>query len=136
MREEDLIDNYLARVARDWISYHSVPEDGRADRKDLYDPFGVVFELVQHSPLHAWDFIRFVLSEDREERSLDILSAGPLEDLISIHGSSLIEHIEDAAKEDPRLRSLLAGVWQFGTPGDIWARIEQARGDAAPFPSK
>lgn len=136
MEESDLVDGYLARLAADWIAYFSAPEDSRANDPNLNDPFGIIHELVKHSPLHAWDFINYVLAHDKGELTLDLLAASPLEDFIAFHGREWIETIEEYARNDPRFQALLAGVWQSGTPDDVWVRIVQAQGTASSFPSK
>ena len=133
MRTEDLVDPYLARIGADWIAYFSAPEQIRDMDPTLFNPFGVVCELVRHSPLSAWHLIQFILAEDKQARTLDLLSAGPLEDFISFHGGNWIEWIEDAAKESPRFCSLLAGAWQLQAPNEVWSRVVAARGDAKPF---
>ena len=136
MSAEELVEPYLARIAADWIAYFSAPEDTRDGQPALFNPFGVVCELVQHSPLFAWDLIHFILAQDKDGRSLDVLAAGPLEDFISAHGSEWIEDIEESARGNPRFRSLLAGTCQLGAPDDVWARIVATRGDAIPFQSQ
>lgn len=133
MQAENLINPYLERISADWIAYFSAPKESRDDDPMLFNPYGIVCELVQYSPLHAWDLIQFILAQDNEARTLDLLSTGPLEDFIEIHGANWIEWIEDAAKENPRFRSLLSGAWQLQTPEDIWNRVVAARGDAKSF---
>jgi hypothetical protein len=133
MNAEDLPDRYLARIAADWISYFSSSEGSRDDDPALYNPFGVVCELVRCSPLNAWYLINFILNEDKEERTLDLLAAGPLEDFISLHGSQWIDEIEETAEGNLRFCSLLAGTRQFRTPDDVWRRVVIARGNAKPF---
>ena len=91
MRREDLSNEYLERIARDWIGYFSVPKRNRDDDPNLCNPFGIVCQLVYYSPVHAWDLILFILDEDKEGATLDLLAAGPLEDFIFEHGSQWIE---------------------------------------------
>ncbi|MCA1649328.1 MAG: hypothetical protein LC753_03315 [Acidobacteria bacterium] len=136
MRKEDLVEPYLSRIAEDWIAFFSAAEETRNDDPGLFNPFGVVCELVRHSPLTAWDLIRFIVAEDSEQRTFDLLAAGPLEDFISVHGEEWIEWIEEAARQSHRLRSLLAGARQFQTSDAIWNRIVAARSDAEPFQSE
>jgi hypothetical protein len=133
MQAKDLLDPYLARIGADWIAYFSAPEGIRDADPMLFNPWGIVSQIVRHSSLEAWDLIQFILAQDEKAQTLDLLSAGPLEDFISLHGANWIESIEDAAKENARFRSLLAGVWQLSTPDDIWSRVVAARGDAKWF---
>lgn len=126
-------DPYLVRIAEDWIAYFSSPEDTRDKDSNLFNPWGIVDKLVCCDVNWAWSLIELILESDRAGMSLDILAAGPLEDLILIGGDGCIEAIEAWARSDERFRSLLAGVWQSDIEQDMWDRIVAARGDATPF---
>jgi len=128
------VDNpYLVRIAQDWIAYYSSPEDTRDQDANLFNPWDIVVLLVNHNGDWAWNFVLLVLERDVVGKSLDILAAGPTEDLISLYGSVYIEAIEEGARSDGRFRSLLAGVWQTDIKQEIWDRIVAARGDAISF---
>ena len=129
----ELWDSYLARIADDWINYFSSPEDVRDIDENLFNPWGLVNKLVHVDGNWAWNLIEIILERDKEGKSLDILAAGPLEDLIVIGGDDCIEATEAWARADERFRRLLAGVWQSDTKRDVWERIVAARGNAMPF---
>jgi hypothetical protein len=77
-----------------------------------------------------WRFILCVLEKEPPDNVLGVLAAGPLEELIAYAGHEYIERIEAEARINPRFRQLLGGVWQHGTPEDIWSRVEAASGAA------
>ena len=54
---------------------------------------------------------------------LSNLAAGPLEDLLRIHGASVLDNLEIYARQDNRFRNLLTQVDKV-VSDDIWKRIE------------
>lgn len=116
------------RIVSDYVA---AQRDGREVSGD--DPrFAAIMELdrlAHDEPELAWDLILRILAQDQSDHVMQILSAGPLEDLIQYHGPAFIERIEARAKEDANFRNLLGGVWESSTP-DVWSRIEKVRGEA------
>jgi hypothetical protein len=87
------------------------------------------FILNAHDPSKAedcWSAILEVLSRNPPQSVLDVLAAGPLEDLISYHGDAFIDRIELMARQEPAFRLLLRGVWESGPP-ELWARVQLAQ---------
>jgi hypothetical protein len=74
----------------------------------------------------AWKAILEILARTRESEVLEILAAGPLEDLICEWGRLVIDRIEGEANRNPDFRALLAGVWERGDPS-VCARVAQAK---------
>ena len=74
----------------------------------------------------CWLAILEVLRREPPQAVLDILAAGPLEDIIEHCGPEFIDRIEVEARRSPPFRSLLRGVWQSSTP-EIWARVVKAQ---------
>lgn len=64
---------------------------------------------------------------DPSHATFQNIASGPLEDLLSLHGSELIEQIEIEARRNPAFNLLLGGVWQNDMPSEIWERIQAAR---------
>lgn len=86
-------------------------------------------------PEDVWRVILHVLPHCTSEKVLDILAAGPLEDLIDYHGEAMIDRIERKAVSNPVFKRLLCGVWPSSSK-EIWARVEEARGYSEPPPKK
>lgn len=94
----------------------------RADKNFwAYEKFA---ELVKLEPAVAFETILATLSSTENEDVLDNLAAGPLEDLIRIHGVQFIDQIEVQAFRDKKFRNLLSGLWKVGAP-DVWDRISK-----------
>lgn len=120
------------KVAADWVAYARLGPDS-ASEQVFADGWVLVDLAMDGSPL-AWDAIVNVIRGFPEEDFYSIeqtdaqkvgglTSAGPLEDLISEHGSVFIDVIEKEAGKDRRLAWALGGVWQSNTPGIIWDRV-------------
>jgi len=86
-------------------------------------------DFPDEAPEECWSAILEVLGQEPSQKVISVLAAGPLEDLIELHGPEYIERIESEAKNNPRFRYLLGGVWESSTP-EVWSRIEQARDEA------
>ncbi|MBV2090281.1 MAG: hypothetical protein KUF72_05285 [Candidatus Thiodiazotropha sp. (ex Ctena orbiculata)] len=73
--------------------------------------------------------ILVILNLEPPDKVIAVLAAGPLEDLIENCGEEVIDQIELLARQNPKFRHLLGGVWECGTP-DIWTRVTVCRGEA------
>lgn len=93
-----------ARFVRKWFSEWEIepPRYGRASQ--------ILDHLISTRPEAAWDRILALIVHAKPE-SLCYVAAGPLEDLLSHHGATMIERIEALAATDPQFLSCLAGVW-------------------------
>jgi hypothetical protein len=90
----------------------------------------VEFErLTREAPEEAWAAILAVIERTGDEYTLEMLGAGPLEELIENHGPAFLERIEDQARANARFRGVLQCVWESSTP-EVWARIQAAQGGA------
>jgi len=81
--------------------------------------------LVHKKPLEAWEVILEILRINPEEEVLDLLAAGPLENLLSYNGEKVIELVKDRAKLDDNFKNLLGGVWQGGMSNEIWQIVQE-----------
>lgn len=81
---------------------------------------------VEEAPEQAWAAILAALQDSRMDPHLGALAAGPLEDLLALHGPQFIARVEDAARSDPKFAHLLGGVWRFTMSDDVWARVQLA----------
>jgi hypothetical protein len=86
-----------------------------------------MFDATHDSPEVAWPAILQVLERELTEDQLSVLAAGPLEDLLAVHGPQFIERVESEAARSSRFNHLLGGVWQNQMPQEIWERVQKAR---------
>lgn len=80
---------------------------------------------VYNDPELAWRAILEALRQPRMAPYLPTLAAGPLEDLLSLHGERFIDRVESEAESNPKFAWLLDGVWQHDIPDSIWARVKR-----------
>jgi hypothetical protein len=122
-----MTDQELSRFADSWIAYWvanwTFPENAQ-ERKDLSWVFDREYELIHGEPEQLWRFIKKVLSVDSSNRIQEVLSAGPLEDLLAMHGDTVIEWVESEAKSNPLFARLLGGVWKSSMTNEVWSRVQ------------
>lgn len=115
----------LGSLADAWVRYWQEPEGSQAR-----EALGWVTErersLVRKDPDTAWFLVLEILRRDSSDEIAEVLSAGPLEDLLAKHGSHLIERVEHQAKTSPEFASLLGGVWKNAMSDDVWQRVQAA----------
>jgi len=60
------------------------------------DPDYSLYAVCSDDPETAWVFILKVLQENLTEEQKALLAAGPVEDLLALHGAKFIDHVEVA----------------------------------------
>jgi hypothetical protein len=110
-------------------AYREWAEWTQAHPGDRHPPEGLTgwFEfnwLVEEYPEQAWLAILAALDDPRMETSLGVLAAGPLEDLLSLHGEAFISRVEDTARSNPKFAWLLGGVWKSQMTENIYTRVQ------------
>jgi hypothetical protein len=112
----------LASLAGDWIKYwHAAQGSGDreryADATDLYD-------LQYNEPETLWLLILEIHHQDQSIAIQQVLSAGPVEDLLAQHGDAFIDRVEVEARQDPQFAKLLGGVWKNSMSDAVWNRLQ------------
>jgi hypothetical protein len=79
---------------------------------------------VQDDPEEAWKVILSIWFLDQSQATMQNLSAGPIEDLLSQHGEKMISHLESEAKRDPSFAKLRGGVWRNRMSDEVWYRLQ------------
>jgi hypothetical protein len=110
-------------LARAWIAYRQA--EGGSDRYNaLYWTWERITYLTEYLPHKAWRVILLIWAIDQSERVMQILSAGPVEDLLARHGDGLISLVEAEARHDPSFAKVLGGVWKNNMTDEVWARVQ------------
>jgi hypothetical protein len=99
-----------------------------ADVADVrHRAFDCVGEMVAAAPAAAVGFLVVACAQCRDIAELCVIAAGPLEDLLELHGPAVIAQLETLAKVDPRFRLMLSGTWgRDRTDPAVWARLVAA----------
>jgi hypothetical protein len=97
--------------------------------KQWFESDKTMFDACTEAPEIAWSAILQILQHELTEKQTSLLAAGPVETLLSHHGPTFIERVEREARQSPRFRDLLAGVWRLGMTQDVWNRLRKARGE-------
>ena len=96
---------------------------------DEHDPdfwaFSDLDRMIDDEPEEAWPVILEILRRNQSTEILELLSAGPVEDLLARHGDAFIGRVEHEAKIDEDFAVLLGGVWQNTMSDEIYARVQR-----------
>lgn len=107
-----------AEIAMEWLTKSQQPDELGWTLLD---------EAPYEDPELAWQGVLSLLQRDLTPEQLALLAAGPLETLLSLHGSNYIERVESEATQNPRFNYLLGEVWRCNASQDVWDRVQKAR---------
>jgi hypothetical protein len=110
-------------LARSWIEFTKAIR-GTSRYEELFWSWEKLSDLVNDRPEAAWESILEILRIDQSAEVTDVLSAGPLENLLAKHGASFISRVEDEASRNPSFCQLLRGLWKNAITDEIWQRIQ------------
>lgn len=117
----------MEALVRAYVEYARTDETSQ--RKDeLFWAFKTVSRLSEQEPEQCFDFIVAVLRYDQGDRVMELVAAGPMEDLLVHHGPDVIDRLEATAKLNPAFRDMLGGVWRNEITESVWNRVMAARG--------
>lgn len=127
-------DLHREKLVRAWIAaWHWRDQNpGWHERDDTHpDDWadGELDDLCHADPETTFQIILDILRADSAPSIMEVLAAGPLEDLLARHGPFVIDWIEKQARVDPLFKKLLGGVWQNRTDAVIWDRVVAIRGE-------
>lgn len=124
-------------LALDWIASRRIDPSGVKVSSCGHLAQFLLSDFPEEEPELTWQAIILVMghyptedffSENKTEAQqvCGVLSAGPVEDLLSYHGDEYIDQFEALAKCDRRMGWLLGGTWQFRMSDEIWDRVCRA----------
>jgi hypothetical protein len=93
---------------------------GQGHREDATWARDALDAMVRNDPDAAWPLLIDLVNSSPDDATLAYIAAGPLEDLIVLHGVTMIDRIESTAATNGRLRRALTGVW---VEGDILPQL-------------
>lgn len=107
-----------------WITM-AKSERGTPAHDDAFWAFQHMYDFIHEQPEVAFGLIVEIWSRDQSRAVVQVLSAGPLEDLLTTHGSTFIARVEEEAERNPGFRKLLGGVWKNAMPDSVWKKVQQ-----------
>jgi len=122
MPQEDEKDEDLARAYIASLQTESKSEQWQA----LFWTHQRVNYLTKYLPHKAWRVILLIWSMDQSITTMQNLSAGMIEDLLTKNGMKMIALVEAEARRDPSFASLLGGVWRNRMTDEVWSRLQAA----------
>ena len=84
--------------------------------------FDRVAKIVRDDPRVALELTLLLLTKASDDAVLAYVAAGPLEDLLKMHGPQVIDRIERMADRDSRLQLALSGVWGISRENPMFER--------------
>jgi hypothetical protein len=88
--------------------------------------------LMEEAPDTALEAICAVLARVEDMEELELVAAGPLEELLTAQGAALLDALDKRAAQSPRFRLALAALWlEGGGPPLLVARVRAIAADPA-----
>ena len=107
-------------ICRAWISYQTLQTE-----PDFWAP-GELERLCQMDPENAWIVIQKICGRVGDTGLALKLASGPLESLLTHHGSAMIDAVVEHAKNNKAFRrNCLARLWRSGIDSEVWSRIRK-----------
>jgi len=119
------MNNVFDKLVDAWISEHNnyrteqVPSIGWGYRE--------LNRLVQQEPFAALRVIDSIVRKDNSDPIMEVLAAGPLENILVLHGSIILSELTKFARENASFRDLLGGVWGDAVAPEVWREVEKLR---------
>ena len=98
----------VRKLVTAYVARYASAETG-GDNSSLW-VFEEVSALTLKQPADAFTFIVEALKQELSDFCMANLAAGPLEDLLALHGGTVIDWVEIEAKRNPAFDDLLGGV--------------------------
>lgn len=118
-------DSTLAELAKAYCRKYSSKES--ANNMADFEIFERASDLVKGNPEAALTFILLAIREKPNDFAFANLAAGPLEDLLVLHGEKMIGTVENEAKQNSDFDDLLGGVWLGRMKPEVADRVAHAR---------
>ena len=116
-------------LAEAWVKLMRL-DDENSENSPLFEAFSLLDDLVYDKPEEAWQVMQLLWKIDSSDEMLSIIAAGPVEDLLSLHGEAFIGRFEELSITDAIFKKLLGAVWgQDRMPPAIYARLKAIAGE-------
>jgi hypothetical protein len=117
------------RTALDWIDsalwLHAHGAKEVPDAEELVAYLDLI-DCATQEPERAWSTICEICELPEAKDVLGLVGAGPLEDLLMVHGAMFIERVTAQARKSILFRFALSGTWKSGMSEDVWEKVQGA----------
>jgi len=118
------------KIAEDWIKLQRLSKED-FEKSPLLPAWEELDKLIHERPEEAWKIINLMYKLDSSDHILASIAAGPVEDLLCLHGPAFIRRIENLAEEDEIFKKMLGAVWgPEGISEDVWKRLKAVAGES------
>ena len=119
---QDLSDSENQLILESWIRYETEPLRPGRDR----DFWAVekLKDITHRDPDRAYSLILRLLESPKLDKFVEVLAAGAIEDLLTLHGPTVIERVEQEARRNPDFAFALGGIWQNAMTDEIFTRVQ------------
>lgn len=107
-------DEEVKAMALDWITQPR-PDWSNNDEK--------IYGLIHKYPHKALAIACAVIQITEDEDDVGLLSAGIIEDLLVVHGETMLDDFTKLAHQHEKFRTLLTGVWPYRLPKVLGQKI-------------
>ena len=108
-----------------WIEYYQYDSNSKEAEERFWALETYMDWTIDEKHEELWRFTLEVLKREPSPELMNILAAGPLEDLMQDYGPLYIDRVEKEARTHVKFRKLLAGVWKADIKDDIWKRMQK-----------
>jgi hypothetical protein len=126
VEHSSLISGYMTdQLVDSWIAEH---KDYRTERRPTVGwAFKELNRLCQEEPFAALRAIDQIITKDHSDPIMEVLAAGPLENVLVIHGTIIVDEIRKLAETNQAFRELMGGVWSAGIDPKVWEQVKDLR---------
>jgi len=89
--------------------------------------FSTVNGIILRDAERGWAITLALIANACTDNALGYVAAGPLEEMLEVHGNTIIDRVEDLARSEPKFRRALSFVTCFkdSMPETVRSRIGQ-----------
>ena len=109
-----------AELAARWLDHRAT---GWTDDHD-WTAVRLVDAIVRRSADEGLSVVIALVRQARSQEDLFSIAAGPLQDLLRLHGPAIVDALLESARMDQNLRTAVGGVWGNSIGIDVWRRLQ------------
>ena len=101
-----MVNDLITRILRSYEDYRNRAPKADADWESEEIGYEGLQTLIDQEPMKAWEVIQGLVA-GAPDYALAYVGAGPLEDLVDLHGAEFIDQIEQYSRENLRMKRAL-----------------------------